>query len=152
MSKRDTIEAMHILTLSTGASEIKPDSVLIDKNGHLTLSDFGLSPGVYAPTDGTYYAIDQAIAQSVACFPEQRRGHPKTPHDGASRDDCDMEVELTATEHTGANEVIMKMNNLSVPSFEIFGMTHVGRRVKVAHGRAQRAIRLADVALLTEPR
>ncbi|KAF8263888.1 cell cycle checkpoint [Lactarius quietus] len=52
-----------------------------------------------------------------------------------------------SAEHTGANEVVMKLakkNNIAVLSFEIFGTTQMGRRVKV--------MKPADVALLTEPR
>lgn len=60
-----------------------------------------------------------------------------------------------SAEHTGANEVVMKLakkNNVPVLSFEIFGTTQMGRRVKVAHDVRIEVMKPADVALLTEPR
>ncbi|KAI9451369.1 cell cycle checkpoint [Lactarius psammicola] len=60
-----------------------------------------------------------------------------------------------SAEHTGANEVVMKLakkKNVPVLSFEIFGTTHMGRRVKVAHDVRIEVMKPADVALLTEPR
>lgn len=60
-----------------------------------------------------------------------------------------------SAEHTGANEVVMKLakkNNFPVLSFEIFGTTHMGRRVKVAHDVRIEVMKPVDVALLTEPR
>lgn len=60
-----------------------------------------------------------------------------------------------SAEHTAANEVVMKLakkNNIPVLSFEIFGTTHMGRRVKVAHDVRIEVMKSADVALLTEPR
>lgn len=60
-----------------------------------------------------------------------------------------------SAEHTGANEVVMKLakkNNVPVLSFEIFGTTHMGRRVKVAHDVRIEVMKPTDVALLTEPR
>ncbi|KAK7061012.1 Serine/threonine-protein kinase [Paramarasmius palmivorus] len=47
------IEAVH--NLGYIHRDIKPDNVLIDKNGHLKLSDFGLSTGLHKVTDGEYY-------------------------------------------------------------------------------------------------
>jgi HUS1 checkpoint protein len=60
-----------------------------------------------------------------------------------------------SAEHTGANEVVMKLakkNNLPVLSFEIFGTTQMGRRVKVAHDVRIEVMKPADVTMLTEPR
>ncbi|KAH9981897.1 cell cycle checkpoint [Russula compacta] len=60
-----------------------------------------------------------------------------------------------SAEHTGASEVVMKLakkNNLPVLSFEIFGTTQMGRRVKVAHDVRIEVMKPADVAMLTEPR
>jgi protein-serine/threonine kinase len=47
------IEAVH--NLGYIHRDIKPDNVLIDRNGHLKLSDFGLSKGLQKVTTGDYY-------------------------------------------------------------------------------------------------
>jgi hypothetical protein len=47
---------------------------------------------------------------------------------------------------------LAKKNNVPVLSFEIFGTTHMGRRVKVAHDVRIEVMKPTDVALLTEPR
>jgi HUS1 checkpoint protein len=60
-----------------------------------------------------------------------------------------------SVEHTGATEVVMKLakkNNVPVLSFEIFGTTHMGRQVKVAHDVRIEVVKPADTAMLTEPR
>ncbi|KAF8634587.1 hypothetical protein AX17_004176 [Amanita inopinata Kibby_2008] len=47
------IDAVH--NLGYIHRDIKPDNVLIDKNGHLKLSDFGLSTGLHRSSDAEYY-------------------------------------------------------------------------------------------------
>ncbi|KAJ6591541.1 kinase-like domain-containing protein [Mycena vulgaris] len=60
------IEAVH--NLGYIHRDIKPDNVLIDKDGHLKLSDFGLSTGLHKGSDGEYYKrfLEQEKTQNPA--------------------------------------------------------------------------------------
>ncbi|TFY83330.1 hypothetical protein EWM64_g682 [Hericium alpestre] len=60
----------------------------------------------------------------------------------------------SAAAHSGAEEIVMKLakkRDVAVLSFEIFGASRMGRRVKVAHDVRIEVLKPADVARLKEP-
>ncbi|KAL1747240.1 kinase-like domain-containing protein [Schizophyllum fasciatum] len=61
------IEAVHKLGF-IHRRDIKPDNILIDKDGHIKLSDFGLSTGFHKQHDSKYYQrlLEQSNPQASA--------------------------------------------------------------------------------------
>jgi protein-serine/threonine kinase len=67
------IDASHRTWINLLFSDIKPDNILIDKDGHIKLSDFGLSTGFHKQHDSAYYQrlLDSANGTQQASAPSR---------------------------------------------------------------------------------